>query len=75
MTEYSSQYKQRKKYQRIRCPKCNGTSRILQQETINKVPGLQTRQCSNKGCNHIFIYDYVLEADSQFKFWKGVLPK
>lgn len=75
MSEYSSQYKQRKKYQRIRCPKCGGTSRIVQQQTIAKIPGLQTRECTSILCRYVFTYDYVLEADYQFKFWKGVLPK
>jgi len=67
------QYKTRKKYQKIRCPKCENTSRIVKHRTLQRIPGFQMRECTS--CGHIFYYDYVMEADYQFKYWKGVIPK
>ena len=75
LNNYSEQYKYRKKYQRIKCPLCGHTSRVVTQQIVQRIPGLQTRECTNPTCKHIFFYDYVMESDYQDKFWKGVLPK
>lgn len=58
------QEKTRKKYQKIRCPYCNSTSRIIK-DFYN---GCQTRRCKQ---GHIFNYDYGVQAISQKKNnWK-----
>jgi len=73
MNEISEQYQTRQKYQRIRCPECNGTSKIASQHIVDRQPGLQIRECSK--CGNVFIYDYVMEADYQSKYWRGVIPR
>lgn len=58
------QEKKRKKYQRIRCPKCNGTSRVIKSMTVDGIPGYQIRKCST--CGNVFDYDYATEAEIQY---------
>ena len=59
------QYKSRKKYERIRCPYCNATSRVIREFYGKKNTGKQLRKCKN---GHQFIYDYLIESIEQWKF-------
>jgi hypothetical protein len=54
----SDQHETRQKHQRIRCPYCGETSRVVQ-EMGN---GLQQRECKN---GHMFGYSYLMQAVSQ----------
>jgi len=58
------QERTRIKYHKIRCPYCQATSKIISE--FNK--GYQIRKCKN---NHIFEYDYGLQAIAQKEYnWK-----
>ena len=59
------QERYRKKYARIKCPECKSTSRVIEQHTVNGVPGYQIRECSK--CGNVFDYDYVIQATLQHK--------
>lgn len=58
----SNQCDKRKKYERIRCPKCGGISHVVSEGFL----GNQIRKCNK--CKHEFGYSYLSEALSQEKF-------
>ena len=51
---------ERKKYKRIRCPKCGSTSKVIPHISSKFLSSLQVRVCNS--CNYQFDYDYKIQA-------------
>lgn len=52
---FSEQYKTRNKYEKIKCPECNSTSKVIRPLLL----GIEKRQCKQ---GHVFYYSYLHEA-------------